>query len=373
MNEQGLSLVHVDSERDWRGGQAQVELLVRGLAQRGHRVTLVTPRGSRLAERLAGAPIEIVADSPRHEWDFRAGLRLRRIVRERNADLIHAHSALSHALVAWLSWGGPKARPIAVSRRVDFPISNWFSRLKYRHPDCWYLAISTAVRDVLIRGGVAADRIFLAPSGVDPAKFTYQTDRPAARRALGVAADEFLVCNIGALTDHKDHATLIRAAQSAIAQAPQLRFVVLGEGELRPALEAQIAQGGLGDRFRLLGFRSDVEACLAASDLFVLSSHMEGLCTSLLDAMLLGLPIVATRAGGVRDIVVEGETGLLAEPRQSAALADAIVRMMRDGELRARLAAAGRHRVRERFTIERTLELTLAAYQEIIRRFNTSP
>jgi len=367
MGERSLSLIHVDTARDWRGGQAQVESLVRGLAARGHRVTVVAPNGSRLAERLAGASIEVVRDSSLGEWDWFAGRRLRRIADAREADLIHAHSALAHA-VAWLGYDRSSPRPIVVSRRVDFPIrDNWFSRRKYLHPACHYLAISTAVRDVLIRGGVASDRIVLVPSGVEPAKFAYRTDRPAARRELGVGDNEFLVCNIGALTDHKDHATLIRAARIAMAEEPRLRFIVLGEGELRASLEAQIAQAGLGERFRLLGFRDNVESYLAASDLFVLSSHMEGLCTSLLDAMLLELPIVATRAGGVPDIVVDGETGLLVEPRRSEALAGATVRLARDGHLRSQLAANGARRVREHFTSERTIELTLAAYRKILR------
>jgi glycosyltransferase involved in cell wall biosynthesis len=369
MDEQSLSLIHVDAARDWRGGQAQVESLVRGLSRRGHHITLITPAGSHLAERLADAPIEIVSDCPRGEWDWRAGRRLRRLANARRADLIHAHSALAHA-VAWLGYNRTNPRPIVVSRRVDFLVSgNWFSRRKYLHPACYYLAISAAVRDVLIRGGVASARVFLVPSGVDPAKFTYRCDRAAARRALGVAGEEFLVCNVGALTDHKDHATLIRAAQIALAEAPQIRFIVLGEGELRSSLETQIAQAGLGGRFRLLGFRDDVESCLVASDLFALSSHMEGLCTSLLDAMLLRLPIVATRAGGVADIVADGETGLLVAPRQSQALAHAILRMMRDDALRDRLATAAERCVREQFTMERTVELTQAAYHQILGRF----
>ena len=366
MNDQPLSLVHVDTARDWRGVQAQVEALVRGLVRRNHRITLVTPRNSDLARRLADAPIEMAFDAPRGEWALWAGHRLRRLVRARRAVIVHAHSARAHA-VAWLASSRRFSPPIAVSRRVDFPVGrNWLSRSKYLHPCCYYLAISTAVRDVLIRGGVTPDRIFLVPSGVDPAKFSYQTDRPAIRRSLAVGDDEFLVCNVGALTDHKDHATLIQAAQIALAEAPRLRFIVLGEGELRATLEAQITRLDLGDRFRLVGFQDNVEPYLAASDLFVLSSHLEGLCTSLLDAMLLKLPIVATRAGGVGDIVVDGETGLLVEPRQSEALAHAIVRMTRDSDLRAQFATAGARRVREHFSIERTIALTETAYRKIL-------
>ncbi len=382
-----LTILHVDTAADWRGGQAQVEALVRGLAKRGHRNTLVTPPGSRLAERLRNGPDHtesaeldrsaqwpaaggwrIVFNAARGEWDWFSARRLRQIVKSARPDVIHAHSALAHAMV-WLGCAGRLAVPMMVSRRVDFPVGdNWLSRRKYRHSAFSYLAISSAVREALIQGGVASERIFLVPSGVDPAKFTYQADRSAARRALGVGDHEFLVINVAALVDHKDQATLIRAAEIAFREMPSLRFIVLGEGELRAALETQIARAGLGDRFRLLGFRNDVEECLAASDLFVLSSHLEGMCTSLLDAMLLGKPIVATRAGGVPDVVVDGETGLLVGVRQHQQLAAAIVRLAREADLRARLAAAGARRVRERFTLSRTVDLTLEAYRKALHQ-----
>ena len=370
MDAASLSLLHVDTTLDWRGGQAQVEALLRALAARGHRVSLVTPAGGRLAERLADSPVEIVADAPRGEWDRWAGRRLRAVAMERQVQLLHVHSARAHAM-AWWAVDRRSSIPIVVSRRVDFPIGgNWFSRRKYLHPACFYLAISTAVRDVLLRGGVDAERVFLVPSGVDPDQFTYRTDREATRRSLGIGAGELLVCNVAALTDHKDHATLVRAARLALEQAAHLRFIVLGEGELRAALEAQIRQANLGDRFRLLGFVDDVEPYLAAADLFVLSSHLEGLCTSLLDAMLLGVPVVATRAGGVPDVVADGETGLLVEPRDSDALAGAVVRLSRDAALRAALAAAAGRRVRDCFSVKQTAALTETAYRNILDRWS---
>jgi glycosyltransferase involved in cell wall biosynthesis len=261
--------------------------------------------------------------------------------------------------------------PLVVSRRVDFALGGgWLSRRKYLHPACRYLAISMAVRDVLVRGGVAPERIHVVPSGIDPAKFTYRTNRDETRRALGIASTDLFVCNVAALVDHKDHATLVHAAKIALEAEPRLRFFVLGEGELRRPIEALIADFGIGERFRLLGFQEQVEPFVAAADLFVLSSHLEGLCTSLLDAMLLGVPIVATSAGGIPDVVVDGETGLLVEPRRSDALAAAIVRLAREPELRRRFAEAGARRVRERFLIEQTIALTERAYREILAGFH---
>lgn len=366
MTDSGLNLIHVDTADDWRGGQAQVDTLIRGLARLGHRISLVSPEGSRLAERLVGQPVEIVSDTPRGDWDFAAGRRLRRLAREREADLIHVHSARAHAMAWWASGGGDSP-PVVVSRRVDFSVGgNWFSRRKYVHPACYYLAISTAVRDVLIDGGVDAGRIQLVPSGVDPEKFTYRSDRAETRASLGIADDQILICNVAALTDHKDQANLIRAAHVAATDAPMLRFVILGEGELRSELEDMISRLGLVDRVRLLGFRDKIEPYIAAADIFVMSSHLEGLGTSILDAMLLGVPVVATRAGGIPDVVVDGETGLLVEKRNSEALAKAIVKMAGDADLRARCGEAGARRVREEFTVARTIERTDAAYREIL-------
>jgi glycosyltransferase involved in cell wall biosynthesis len=170
---------------------------------------------------------------------------------------------------------------------------------------------------------------------------------------------------VAALAPHKDHATLLRAAALAAARREDLHFAWVGEGECRPALERLRAELGLGDRVHLLGFRRDARALLAQFTVFVLASYLEGLCTSLLDAQLLGVPILATRVGGVPEVVTDGESGVLVPERDPAALAQALLALLADGPLRGRLREGGLRAVR-RFDVARTVEATEGVYRAVL-------
>jgi glycosyltransferase involved in cell wall biosynthesis len=188
-----------------------------------------------------------------------------------------------------------------------------------------------------------------------------------ALAALGVPAGAPVVGNVAALTDHKDHATLLRAARIVLDRAPQARFVIVGDGELRPRLRELHRQLALGEGCVFAGFRDDVDRLLPAFSVFCLSSHMEGLGTSLLDAMAFARPVVATRAGGIPDAVEDGVTGRLVPPRDPAALAGALLELLADPARRQAMGRAGRRRFEERFTADRMVEATLAVYDEIVR------
>jgi glycosyltransferase involved in cell wall biosynthesis len=174
-----------------------------------------------------------------------------------------------------------------------------------------------------------------------------------------------IVGNVAALVPHKGQRHLIESALRVLPQVPDARFVIAGEGELRPALERQIKEHHLEKHVLLAGFRPDVLSLHKAFDLFVMSSVTEGLGTSLLDAMACGKPVVATTAGGIPEIVVDGETGFLVAPRDHEAMADAIVRLLKDEALRKQMGEAGRSRVRVLFSAERMVHDTLRVYQRV--------
>jgi L-malate glycosyltransferase len=146
---------------------------------------------------------------------------------------------------------------------------------------------------------------------------------------------------------------------------PDARFVIAGEGELRQALERQIREHRLEKHVLLAGFRPDVLSLHKAFDIFVMSSLTEGLGTSLLDAMACGKPIVATTAGGIPEVVVDGETGCLVAPRDHEGMARAIVSLLKDEALRRRMGEAGRTRARVHFSAERMVQDTLRVYQRV--------
>jgi glycosyltransferase involved in cell wall biosynthesis len=246
-------------------------------------------------------------------------------------------------------------------RRVDFPLRGAFSRWKYRACDR-VIVVSRAIGRVVEAGGVPTRRLRLVYEGVPD-----QTPQPGGQEALaslGIPPGAPVVGNVAALTDHKDHATLIEAMALLRSRVGDARLLIAGEGELRPALEALVRERGLADRVVFAGFRRDLDRLRPAFSVFCLSSHLEGLGTSLLDAMAFGLPVVATAAGGIPEAVEDGVTGRVVPPRDPAALAEALAEVLADDARRRALGAAGRRRFLDRFTADRMVEETVRILEE---------
>jgi glycosyltransferase involved in cell wall biosynthesis len=361
-----VKVAHLDTGRTWRGGQAQALLLMRELKQRGHEQLLLAPDGP-LLERARSEGFDARRWNTHGEVDPLATWAARQALAAARPDVAHAHSAHAHALgVPAARWAGVPA--VVVSRRVDFKVrTNPFSRWKYAMPVDRYLCISEGVRQAMLASGVPPERMRIVPSGVDLVEVLASGSQPAPdlRKLAKLPPDAEIFGTVASLAPHKNHALLLDAASAVIAARPRAHFVWLGEGECRLALERQRARLGLEPHVHLLGFRDDARALMRQFDVFVLSSYLEGVCTSLLDAQVLGVPIVATAVGGVPEVVRDGVTGRLVhglEPdRLSIALVDAIARP----ELRAEWAARARVAV-EAFGIGHTAERTLAAYSEVL-------
>ena len=172
--------------------------------------------------------------------------------------------------------------------------------------------------------------------------------------------------NVAALVPHKGHRYLIKAAATVVRQVPDARFVILGTGELEATLRKQVKDLHLERHVLLAGFRPDALSLQKGFDLFAMSSLTEGLGTVLLDAMALGQAIVATRAGGIPEVVAHDQTGVLVPPRDADALAAAVVRLLGDADRRAQLGLAGRERGRASFSVERMVQATLDAYDRLV-------
>ena len=363
-----MRIAHLDTGRGWRGGQAQALHLLRGLSGRGHRCVLLAPPGP-LLERAGAAGIPVMRWAPLGEWDAVAALRAAAALRRFQPDVAHCHSAHAHAV------GVPAARlarvpVVVVSRRVDFAVAgNPFSRLKYRLPVGRYLCISRGVLAVMRQAGIPEARLALVPSGVDLAGAGRGREAgPAAdlRAMLGVAPGAPVVGTVAALAPHKNHANLLRAAAVVVVWRPDVRFAWVGEGECRPALERERAALGLERHVHLLGFRGDALGLLAQFTVFALSSYLEGLCTSLLDAQTLGVPVVATAVGGIPDVVADGLNGRLVPSGDPEALARALVEALEHPEESRRMAERARGTV-EAFSVDRMVERTLEEYRAVLQ------
>ncbi|MGH7550881.1 MAG: glycosyltransferase family 4 protein [Gemmatimonadota bacterium] len=361
-----MLIFHFDVRTLWAGGQNQLWRLALGLEERGHRQWIVArPEGS-LARRAVASGFEVLPHPYRGEVDPRAAWNLRRLIARHHPEVVHAHDTHSltpAALAARLS----RSRPLVVGhRRVDFHIRpNRMSRWKYAQGADHMIAVSARVKQVLIEDGVPAGRITVIHSGIK-LDTPPPPDGPDLRDRVGADPGAPVVLTIASTEAYKDHPTLIDAAALLFQKHPDARWVVLGTGGLFDETVAAVEERGLADRLRYLGFVEGARGWLPQADVFVLTSKTEGLGTSVLDAMAAGVPVVATAAGGIPEMIEDGRTGLLAPPGNAGALATAIGRVLDDPSLARRLAAAAQERIGD-FEIARTVEKTERLYQELVR------
>jgi glycosyltransferase involved in cell wall biosynthesis len=356
--------VHIDTARTWRGGQNQVLQLVTGLEAIGHPAVLVAHADGEL-KRRAGEGLRFVGITPRSEFDVRAAWQLSHVLADVQPEVVHAHDPMAVSLVAMalqMKSGLARAPLIVASRRVDFHLKRHaFSRWKYSHVDV-FVAASDTIGQILIDDGIAAARIVTVHDGVNVGLIDKQPVVDA-HAAFWLPRGTPVVGNVAALAPHKGQKHLVGAMALLLRELPDTRLVIIGDGELREPLEKQVRDLGLERHILLAGFRSDVLGLMKSFDLFVMSSVTEGLGSAILEAMACSRAVVGTRAGGIPEVVVPGETGLLVPPHDEPALAAAMLALLRDPAGRAAMGAAGRARVVDQFSIEKMVLSTLAVYE----------
>lgn len=358
--------LHIDTARTWRGGQNQVLLTVNGLEEMGVPAVLVAHESGEL-KRRASEGLRFIGFAPKSEFDVQAGWQLGRILADVKPNVVHAHDAMAVALAAMaLTMNPSQERPLLVAaRRVDFHLKRHaFSKWKYRKIDL-FIAASRAIAGMLVDDGIPRDRVTVVHDGVNISAI----DRlPAvdAHAAFWLPHGAPIVGNVAALVGHKGQKYLVAAAAQVVREVPDARFVILGEGELRVPLERQVRELGLERHVCLPGFRADALGLQKSFDVFAMSSITEGLGSAMLDAMACETAVVATRAGGIPEAIVDDRDGVLVPPHDATALARAVVRLLRDPALRARLAQAGRQRITDEFSVEKMVKRTVAAYEKAL-------
>lgn len=326
-----LSIIHVDTEETWRGGQESLLTLARGLRVRGLRQAILCPPASALAERARadGFPIEPF------------GLRA--------ADIVHAHSGRAQTLAFWKTFGS-RARRV-VTRHVAFkPRHPWLHRVKYTRTCHGIIAVSEAVRRGLVESGVPAEQIEVIHTGVAIPELV-------SREHTG---SEFVIGHMGAFTKEKGQDVAIAAASLLRQSLPHAKFILAGEGPLLNEIRRRAPEN-----VSFPGFVPDRSAFFTALDLFVMPSRSEAWGLAALDAMAHGVPVIASDIGGLAEIFEPGSGGWLVPADDPAALARAIVVAASDLE---RLRAQG-EKARERarlFSIDRMVEQTAAFYNRMI-------
>lgn len=322
-----------------------------------------------LGQRLMGEGFKVVDLKRRPGIDVRVARRLQREVQRYQIDLLHAHQYTPFFYAAVSRRCGLGGTPPIMFtehgrhypdvRRVRRVLAN---RLLLK-PQDRVTAVGRFIRQALIdHEGIAPQRVEVIHNGIDPQAFSTSAPRPADRST----GRELTILQVARFHSVKDHATAIRAFGRVIESFPDVRLVLVGDGELRGDMEALVDELRLTQRVTFLGVRDDVAALLPTADVFMLSSLSEGISVTLLEAMAARLPIVATQVGGNPEIVDHGRNGLLSPRGDDAALANNLLMLLRDADMRVRMGEAGWNRLLKMFTQQQMHHAYGRLYQEML-------
>jgi glycosyltransferase involved in cell wall biosynthesis len=384
-----MRIVHIITRLILGGAQENTLLTCEGLLRRyGDEVLLVTgpavgPEGSLIERgRAGGVALEVVPELRRSidPWhDLIAYRRLRRIVADFRPDVVHTHSAkagiLGRAAAARLrvpaivhTVHGAPFHPYqnAIAREFNCRCERWAAGRCHA-----LVSVSNAMTDLLVAAGVAPrEKFVMIRSGleVDPL-LAADTQRQRIRRELGFRDEHIVVGKVARLFHLKGHEYLLRAAPAIVTARPEVRFLLVGDGVLRKQLEADVARLGLSEHFLFLGLAPPerIPELLAAMDIVVHTSLREGLARVLPQALIVGRPVISYDIDGAREVVLDGQTGLLLPPRSVEPLADAILRLAADRELRARMGAEGRRLFTDAFRQDRMVEELRRLYERLLK------
>lgn len=361
-----LKTVHIDSEMAWGGGEVQVSALCDYLHDRGHGVCIMCRFGSRLGEWAGEQGLDVAHVRLGSLISLRSVLEMRSLLVQARPDVAHLHTARAHTLGS-MAAKLASVRLVVATRRMEEPIKMvWPNTRAYGDWVHAIVAISGAVRDSLISAGVDPGRIRLIESGADVDRFAEARPDPGLRASLGVADGIPLVGAAATLDERKGIGYLLEAAASLAREGTPLHLVIAGDGPRRDELRAAADRLGVSASF--LGFHRDMPRLLASLDVLAMPSLTEGLGIAALEGMAAGKPVVASAVGGLKESIVDGETGFLVPARDSAALGDAIGKLVSDPALARRLGSAGQARVREKYSLINMAKRNEALYLELLDR-----
>ena len=355
-----LKILHIDPERHWGGGEAQVLGLIDYLAGKGHRNDLLTHPDGKLWERCQGLNVKTLPLVARNDVDLRPVWRLRRLIFRERYDIVHLHTKRAHALAIWLP-RSPAAPKYVVTRRMDYPeINTCYTRFLYNRCVHGVVAISQPIVSLLEHAGVHRQRIRLIHSGIDVARFSACAGMPKPERLPIIGC-------VAVLHERKGHRFLLEAVALLKARGIELRCLLAGDGPERQFLASMTQRLGLGNQVSFLGFVADTPAFLEGIDIFVLPSLYEGLGVAALEAMAAGKAVVASRIGGLTESIADGVTGSLTPPRDPAALSAAIARLIDDPGLARAMGQRAAAHVRDHFALEQMAAQNEDYYYELLR------
>ncbi len=365
-----IRILHLSSERSWRGGEQQIAYLIDELTDNHNVINFVACRKkSAFEQHCKDHGIKNFTLPFANEFDIYTAWKVRSICKKENIDIVHIHSGHSHAIAVWSSILGNSSKLI-LSRRVDFPIKrNWFSRFKYNYRGiAKIICVSEAIQKIMEQDLKDPRKCLTIHSGIDLNRFQNIEVSPVTiQEELKIPKDQKIVANISAIAPHKDYFTFVDTAEKVIKKRKNTTFLIVGEGPEKAYIARYISEKKLQNKIILTGFRRDVPNLFRQIDALLITSKTEGLGTTILDAFANKVPVIATNAGGIPEAIEHKITGMLSEVGDSDNLAHNIIEILEDETLTKVLTENGYTKLKEHFTKQTTAFRTFQVYQKCLK------
>lgn len=357
--------MHIETGQRLYGGALQVRYLIEGLYNRRVSNILICSKESSIAEHFKNSEYtEVLEVTCRGDIDIRLLWAILSAIKRKQPDLIHVHSRRGADI-----WGAIAARaakiPSVITRRVDNPESRFAAKMKYGSFNK-VVTISEGIRQVLISQGVPEHHIECVRSAIEISEYGTKCDQEWFLSEFDLPENSLIIGMVAQFIERKGHKYMVDAFKAIKEAYPNAFLIFFGQGPLEQNIKSLVQQKGLEDNVIFAGFRKDLARLLPCLDLLVHPALMEGLGVSLIQAAASGVPIVATKVGGIPEIVHHERNGLLVPPRDSKSLTEAVKHLLGDNRLRNRLGTEGRRLAQNEFSIDNMVEGNLNIYKQLL-------
>jgi glycosyltransferase involved in cell wall biosynthesis len=372
-----LNLLFVIDNLQFGGGERVFAQIIKGLPPEKYKIFLASCPGKQFHQAIETRWFQFFPTDFSKRLNFSLISRLLKIIKKHEINIVHGQGARAefHARIAsWLAGKSKYVSTIAMPVEgfdvgpVRKKIYTLFDRFSEKFVDR-FLVVSDVLRDKMIRGhGIPAEKVIKIYNGIEIDHYTPQGQngsRERIRNEFNIGRDTLFIGAIGRLVWQKGFEHLVQAMQEVLKEIPPTKVLIVGEGPLRNDLEGLARKLKIERDIIFAGFRKDVEGILSAIDVLVVPSLLEGFPMITLEGMAVAKPIIATRIDGIKEQIVDAESGILIPPGDPDAIAEAILRLNADKELAQSLGLEGRRRVEKEFTVERMVSETEKVYQSL--------
>jgi glycosyltransferase involved in cell wall biosynthesis len=364
--EKKFTILHTEWSEGFGGQEMRILLEITGHFNQGHKVFLLCPPGCPLFKAAQKQGIDLIPLKIRHTFDAQALWKIKKIIKDKGIEVLHTHSSVD-SWVASLAgkWAGV---PVLVrTRHISVPTKTHGLNKVYSLPDA-VITTGEQIRQTLIKGyHLAEDHVFSIPTGVDTDRFSLRPPNLRLKKELGLPEEALVITLAAVLRAQKRHELVVAAAPAILKKYPQVRFLFVGEGPRRTLIEEELRRHKMAPFFLMTGHRDDIPEILSITDMGLITSQAEGVPQFLLQAMAMAKPMVATRVGGIPDIIEDGVNGLLIPPEDPEGLAQAVIRLLEDRTYGRQLGQTAAGLVEKKYTAQQMAEQIYQVYLRVFR------